>query len=168
MMRKSFLLFLCFILPQLGHAASLEVGKPAPPIEATELDGTRFSLADHLGKVVIINIWASWCAPCREEMPAIESYFKAHHVEGLDMLAVSLDDAKDLPQVKEVMRAYSYPAAMSGNTRMKGYGRIWRMPMTFVIDRKGILRKDGSEGEPKMDLPALDKLVTPLLKAKQD
>lgn len=148
------------------HAASLEVGKPAPSIESRLLDGTKFSLADHAGKVVLINIWASWCEPCREEMPAIDAYYKAHHAEGLDLLAVSLDDAKDLPQVKEVMRSYSYPAALLSDTRMKGYGRIWRMPMTFVIDRQGILRKDGSEGEPKMDLPALDKVVTPLLKVK--
>jgi peroxiredoxin len=165
-MRKPILFSFWLMLSHFSHAASLEVGKPAPSIEATELDGIRFTLADHLGKA-ILNIWATWCPPCREEMPAIESYYRAHHAEGLDMLAISLDDAKDQPQVKEVMRAYSYPAAMSGNAKMKGYGRIWRMPLTFVIDRNGIFRKDGSEGEPKMDLPALDKLVTPLLKTKQ-
>lgn len=165
-MRK-FISFLFLItITYVCLAASLEVGKAAPPLEARQLDGAKFSLADHTGKVVIINIWASWCEPCREEMPAIETFYKAHHAEGLDLLAISLDDAKDLAQVKEVMRSYSYPAAMLADAKMKGYGRIWRMPMTFVIDRQGILRKDGSEGEPKMDIPALDRMVTPLLKAK--
>ncbi|MGZ3237145.1 MAG: TlpA disulfide reductase family protein [Burkholderiaceae bacterium] len=165
-MRKLFLFSFWVFLAQSCIAASLEVGKTAPPLEVTQLDGTKFSLADHAGNVVLVNIWASWCEPCREEMPAIEAFYKAHHAEGLDLLAISLDDAKDLPQVKEVMRSYSYPAAMLADAKMKGYGRIWRMPMTFVIDRQGILRKDGSEGEPKMDLPALERVVTPLLKAK--
>lgn len=147
-------------------AASMEVGKPAPSIEAQLLDGSKFSLADQRGKVVIVNIWASWCEPCRKEMPAIEAYYKTHHAEGLELLGVSLDDAKDIDQVKAVMRTYHYPTAMLADTKMKGYGRLWRMPMTFVIDRQGILRKDGSEGEPTVDLPALDKLVTPLLKDK--
>jgi peroxiredoxin len=167
-MRKLIVFFLFAALSTGTLAASLEVGKPAPSIEAQLLDGGKFSLADQRGKVVIVNIWASWCEPCRKEMPAIDTYYKAHHAEGLELLGVSLDDAKDIDQVKEVMRTYHYPVAMLTDTKMKGYGRLWRMPMTFVIDRQGILRKDGSEGEPTVDLPALDKLVTPLLKAKQD
>jgi cytochrome c biogenesis protein CcmG/thiol:disulfide interchange protein DsbE len=148
-----------------SHAWAIEVGKPAPNIEAKLINGQTFNLAAEAGKVVIVNFWASWCDPCRQEMPALETYYRQHKNEGLRIVAISMDDPSDEHVVREVMRQYSYPAAFKRDANYEGYGRIWRMPMTFVIDRQGILRKDGSVGEPKIDLPTLDKVVTPLLKA---
>jgi len=52
----------------------------APPLTATLLDGSRFSLSAHSGKVVLVNFWASWCAPCREEMPAIDSFYRKRSI----------------------------------------------------------------------------------------
>lgn len=146
-------------------ALALEEGKPAPRLMGKSLAGEAFDLSAEAGRVVIVNFWASWCVPCREEMPALETYYQQHKGEGLRILAISMDEPSDDHLVREVMRNYSYPAAFSRDINYKGYGRIWRMPMTFVIDRRGILRKDGSEGDPKIDLPILEKLVTPLLKA---
>jgi len=76
-----------------------------------------------------------------------------------------MDDVSEDAKVKEVMQSYSYPAGVGRLSSIKGFGRIWRMPMTFVIDRNGILRRDGSEGDPKVDLTSLERDVTPLLKA---
>jgi peroxiredoxin len=143
--------------------ASLEVGKPAPPLEAKTIDGKNFSLADAAGKVVIVNFWATWCDPCRKEMPAMETYYKKYKDKGLRILAISMDDPEDADKVREVMKSYSYPAAFQRNADYSGFGRIWRMPMTFIIDRQGILRKDGDVGPPSIDLELLEKVVTPLL-----
>ena len=143
--------------------ATLAVGKPAPPLEAKTIDGKNFSLADVAGNVVIINFWASWCEPCRKEMPAMESYYKKHKDGGLRILAISLDDSEDEAKVREIMKSYSYPAAFQRDADFSGFGRIWRMPMTFIIDRQGILRKDGGVGPPSIDLDLLEKIVTPLL-----
>ena len=147
---------------QLALAAT--EGKLAPPMSAKLLDGTVFSLNDNAGKVVVVNVWATWCAPCRAEMPALDAYFRQHRDEGLVLLAISWDDPKDEAKVREVMSAYSFPAALARDADLKGYGRIWRLPLTFVIDRRGILRKDDWYGDPGLDSPLLEKTITPLLR----
>ncbi len=140
-------------------------GKPAPQFEVTTLDGKTFRLSDARGEVVVVNFWATWCTFCREEMPVLETYYQRHKGEGLRVVAISMDGPGEDGKVREIVRAYSYPAALGRMGDILGFGRIWRLPMTFVIDRDGILRKDGSEGDPKIDLAALEKEVTPLLKA---
>ncbi|MES2013807.1 MAG: TlpA disulfide reductase family protein [Pseudomonadota bacterium] len=145
---------------------AIEEGKPAPAFTATLLNGQPFSLASAKGEVVIINFWATWCPPCRQEMPAIESYYAQHKHQGLRVIAVSLDEDSDDAKVREVMQNYHFDAALERESQHKGYGRIWRLPITFVIDRKGVLRKDGGAGSATVvDLPLLEKMVTPLLEA---
>jgi len=140
-----------------------EVGKAAPALQATLLDGSQFRNADQTGQVIVLNFWATWCVPCRAEMPALEAYYQKHRTEGLKLLAISMDDPGDEPKVRQVMATFSFPAALARDATFKGYGRIWRIPLTFVIDRGGILRKDGWYGDAGIDLPMLEKTVTPLL-----
>jgi thiol-disulfide isomerase/thioredoxin len=154
---------LAAMLLMITPCKAIDEGKPAPPLEAKLIDGGNFNLADEAGHVVIINFWASWCAPCRQEMPAMETYYKQHKQDGLRIIAISMDDPKDETIVRNVMKQYSYPAAFQWDAQYKGYGRIWRMPMTFVVDRHGILRRDGGKGTPQVDLPMLEKIITPLL-----
>lgn len=140
-------------------------GQPAPAIQAKLLDGTEFNLAGNIGKVVVVNLWATWCAPCREEMPALDAYYRKHRDEGLVLIALSMDDPKDENKVREVTKAYSFPVGFEHDTYLKGYGRIWRLPMTFVVDREGILRKDQWYGDPGLDAQSLEQALTPLLHA---
>jgi thiol-disulfide isomerase/thioredoxin len=161
---RSFLLVLGLAIAL--HSNAIEVGKPAPPLEAKLLDGTQFSLAATAGSVVVVNFWATWCVPCRAEMPALEAYYQKHRAEGLQLLAISMDDPRDEPKVREVMGAFSFRAALARDASIKPYGRIWRIPLTFVIDRQGILRKDGWYGDAGIDLPLLETTVTPLLQAR--
>ncbi len=157
-------LFIAWIGLGLTTAAfALDEGKPAPAVEAKMFDGKTFRLANYAGKVVILHYWASWCAPCRKEMPALETYYEKHRAQGLEILAVSMDDPADEAKAREVMRQFTFAAAMARDTQAKGYGRIWRIPLTFVIDRQGTLRKDGWHGAPTLELPDLEKTVTPLL-----
>jgi len=140
-------------------------GQAAPAIQARLLDGTAFNLADEAGKVVIVNVWATWCAPCREEMPALEAYYREHRDQGLVLVALSMDDPKDEAKVREATRGYSFPVGFQRDTYLKGYGRIWRLPLTFVVDRNGIPRKDQWHGDPGLSARLLEQVVSPLLRA---
>ncbi len=146
--------------------SALDEGKPALAVEARLFDGKAFKPDDYSGQVLILHYWASWCAPCRKEMPALESFYEKHRAEGLVILAISMDDPTDEAKAREVMRQFTFPAAMARDTQAQGYGRIWRIPLTFVIDRHGILRKDGWSGVPTLDLPELEKTITPLLESR--
>jgi thiol-disulfide isomerase/thioredoxin len=160
------LLLLILSLATTTQSNAVDVGQLAPALEAKLLDGTQFSLAAATGKVVIVNFWATWCEPCRAEMPALEAYYQKHRAEGLQMLAISMDAPRDEPKVREIMRAFSFSAAIARDASFKPYGRIWRIPLTFVIDRQGVLRKDGWYGDPGIDLPLLESTVTPLLRVR--
>jgi cytochrome c biogenesis protein CcmG/thiol:disulfide interchange protein DsbE len=163
---RRLLSILCLLLAATAVEAKLpKAGQPAPNIVATTLDGARFSLADQRGKVVILNFWATWCLPCREEMPALEAFYRAHRSDGLVVIAISLDEPAELASVRKLMAAYSYPAALVANTDAKAYGRLWRLPLTFVVGRDGILRRDGWKAAPRIDAAVLDAEVLPLLGA---
>jgi len=162
--------FLCALLLLNASVAmaQLKEGMPAPAIRAALLDGTVFDSAQHPGKVIVLNFWASWCKPCREEMPALDAYYRAHRAEGLELIAVSIEDAADLVKIRHAMKDFSFPAALAANARTDGYGRVSRLPLTFVIDRRGVLRLDGFKLAKAMDLPTLEKLVTPLLRGSKE
>ena len=150
------------LLAASGQALAAE-SRAAPSLNATLLDGTRFSVADHSGKVVLINFWATWCGPCRTEMPALDTFYRKYRERGLVMLAISLDEPAQTSAVRDVMRAYSFPAALSAQARYSGYGRIWRVPMTFVVDRQGRLRDDLLRDTLVVDETFLEQRVAPLL-----
>lgn len=82
-----------------------EVGYMAPDFVARDLKGNRVSLSDFRGQVVVVNMWATWCAPCRVEMPGIENLYRRFRSEGLTVLAISLDKGKD-QQVAEFVEEY--------------------------------------------------------------
>lgn len=146
-------------------ATALQEGKPGPEFEIATLDGKVFKSSEARGDVIVVNLWATWCTYCREEMPALETYYQRHKADGLRLIAVSMDDDADDGKMRQVMQSYSYAGGIARLSKLKGFGRIWRLPMTFVIDRDGILRRDGSEGDPKVDLAVLERIVTPLLGA---
>jgi thiol-disulfide isomerase/thioredoxin len=149
-----------------GIAEPSDEGKPAPALSAKLLNGEAFSTSGAAGKVIVINFWATWCAPCRAEMPAMDAYYRKHKAEGLELIAISMDEPGNETKVREVMQAFDFPAAMSKDASYKAYGRIWRLPLTFVIDRQGILRKDGWFGSAGIDEASLEKIVTPLLQSQ--
>lgn len=162
--RRLFLGLAAASLPGLASAADLTVGAPAPIIRARLLDGSEMVVGGASGKVTIVNFWATWCAPCREEMPAIQAYYDKHKDEGLQVLAISMDKPSTVAEARRVAQSFSFPVALQSDADFKGLGRIWRMPSTFVVDAQGILRRNGHVGEPTVDLASLEAQVTPLLR----
>ncbi len=152
-----------FVTPM---ALAIEEGTLAPAYDIHLMNGQSFSSSEGTGKVVMLHFWATWCVPCREEMPAIERYYSKHHQDGLELIAISMDDPDDVQKARDMMKNYSFPGALIRESRVKGYGRIWRIPLTFVIDRQGILRRDAWESEAGLDEGTLDKTITPLLTRK--
>jgi cytochrome c biogenesis protein CcmG, thiol:disulfide interchange protein DsbE len=147
------------------QAAVATEGKPMPHFQLKTLDGKSIDSADLKGKVVLVNFWATWCPPCREEMPAFQKYYEAHRGEGFEIVAVSTDEPEDLPKVREAMKPFSFPGAMQADNDTKPFGRIWVMPMSFVIDRGGIVRKAGWHSDKSVDEGVLDALLGGYLKA---
>jgi len=151
-----------------GHAAAqVHEGEQAPSIRAQTLSGGEFDSVSRRGKVIVLNFWASWCKPCREEMPALDAFYRAHRSEGLEVLAVSVEDASDLAKVRQVMKKFTFPAALASGSQTDGYGRPWRIPVTYVVDRSGVLRFDGSKFAKTLDLRSLERIVGPLLRQRR-
>jgi cytochrome c biogenesis protein CcmG/thiol:disulfide interchange protein DsbE len=154
---------LIIALNPLVATAAIELGQVSPSIEGTLINGKAFSLNAYKGKVILLNFWASWCEPCREEMPIIEAYLQKNKSKGFEVLAITMDKPSDLQQANKLMEQYSFLSADKKQIDFSGYGRIWRIPSTFIIDKQGILRKNGLTGDPKVDLKTLEEIVTPLL-----
>lgn len=126
------------------------------------------SLADYKGKVVLMNVWATWCGPCRTEMPEIEAFFQKYRNRGVDVVAVSLDDRRESAAVRRFMAPFSVPVALAADSDLRGFGRIRYLPATFVIDRDGLLKRSGWQQPASVDLPELEKALSPLLDAPAD
>ncbi len=152
-----------------GVAPAIEVGRAAPPLDAKLPDGSSFSLAQHRGEVVVLDFWACWCAPCLQELSALHALHDKYHANGLTILAINTDDAEDQAKVRKITQGLPFPTALAHDVEAEGYGRIWRLPITFVIDRQGLLREDGGAGpRHSYDLPTLEAMVKPLLDAPVD
>ena len=148
-----------------AHAAGATEGKPIAHFQVKTLDGKTIDSDQLRGKVVLVNFWATWCPPCREEMPAFQKYYESHQGEGFELIAISTDEKEDLAKVRDAMRAFTYPAGLQADNDTRAFGRIWTMPMSFVIDRAGIVRKAGWHSEKTVDDGVLDGLLGAYLKA---
>ena len=132
-------------------------------VVAPLLGGGTFNSEALKGRVLFINFWATWCAPCRAEMPELDAYYRAHRDAGFEVLALSVDDPADEAKVREAAKSFSFPVAMMRSARLSGFGRIWRMPVSAVFDRQGRLVRQDWFVEPKLDAATLDAAITPLL-----
>ena len=123
----------------------VEVGSKAPDIAAQTIDGTKRTktLADYKGKIVIVNLWATWCEPCRDEMPSMEKLYREFGPQGLEIVAVSVDN----PGSEETIRAFAKELGLTFeilHDPAKEVARRYQVtgyPESFVIGREGIIRR---------------------------
>jgi cytochrome c biogenesis protein CcmG, thiol:disulfide interchange protein DsbE len=147
-----------------ARANDLVVGRMAPSITLDTLDGKHIDTRDLRGKVVIVTFWATWCEPCREELPLLSRYASEHGEQGLVVLGFSLDGGDNLARVRAVADTLSFPVGLLGDPHVPGYGRIWHLPVSFVIDREGRLIDDGwKDAVQTWTSGRLQQVVTPLL-----
>lgn len=162
MMRTILIALFLSLAAATGFAAEPEIGSVAPSLEATELNGRTFDLADQRGKVVIVNFWATWCGPCRTEMPALDAFYRAFRDQGLVLIGISVDKWDDKSKVATTMQPFSYPAAMANEALENDFPRPKAIPTTYIIDRGGVLRAIEHGATPE----SLAATVLPLLKQK--
>ena len=118
------------------------VGAEAPAYGGATLAGDSVSLAGLRGQVVLLNLWATWCAPCRHETPFLEALFQARKAEGLTIVGVSMDTRDARNQVVEFVEEFgvTYPILLDPQMRGMDAYRVLGLPASFLIDRDGVLR----------------------------
>ena len=125
-----------------------EVGHPAPDFTLRNLQGNLEGLVDHKDKVIILNFWATWCAPCLEEMPAFEKLYRRYRSQGLTVLAVSLDKG-DFSKVQGFvdLNNLTFPVLMDSEGVAEKLYPSFTIPFTYVIDKEGrvVARVDGAK-----------------------
>ncbi len=118
----------------------LKTRKPAPAVQGTTLDGKPFALAGLKGKVVVINFWAAWCAPCRAEAPTMEKVFEESKAQGVEFVGVDIKDGKDNAQAFARTFKITYPSLYDQAGQIALSFRDIppnAVPSTLVVDRQG-------------------------------
>lgn len=122
-----------------GPSPAPEVGSPAPAYSAVSLQGDSVSLAGLRGEAVLLNVWATWCHPCREEIPALQALHERYKGQGLQVVGVSVDAGGEEANVREFANSFgvTYPIWLDPQERVSSTFRTLGVPSTFLIDREG-------------------------------
>lgn len=132
----------------LPQSVSLLIGKPAPEFTLEDLSGKKVSLASYKGKAVLINFWATWCAPCRVETPWLIELRSRYAAQGLEVVGISMDDlnrddAEKLSSEKRQIARFvqemhiTYPMLIDGDSVSQPYGGLDSLPASFYVNRNG-------------------------------
>ncbi len=151
-------------------AAQLELVRPgraqsAKPFEVPTPEGARLTLADFRGRVVLLNFWATWCGPCREEMPAMERLYQKFREQGLVVVAVSNDSEGSTRSVARFVKenGLTFPVGLDPSLRVASLYGVRVLPVSLIIDRKGSITHIAL-GPREWDRPAASQLFESLLR----
>ena len=123
-----------------GRAAAAGVGRAAPDFRLSRLGGGDLRLSDLRGRVIILNFWASWCAPCRTEMPEFVRLYGARQGDGLEIVAVDLQEAAGPVQTFVDEFGMRFPTVFDRSGQVARTYRVTQLPVTVLIDREGVVR----------------------------
>ena len=123
-----------------GMAVEAEEGSLAPDFLLKTLDDGEIRLSDRRGKGMIVNLWATWCGPCRKEMPQFVAAYDRYQTEGLEIIAVNLQESKSVIQPFVDDFGMDFPVALDKRGAVSDEYRIIGLPMTYFIDREGVIR----------------------------
>ncbi len=141
-------------------AVPAEVDFPAPELNLITLDESPVSLADYHGSVVLVNLWATWCPPCREEMPTLQKFYETYGNDGFLLVGINQEEQRSvvLPFVKEFN--LTFPIWLDEDYLAQRAFNTVSLPSSYVIDRAGRVRLMWIGGISKQNL---EKYVTPLI-----
>lgn len=143
-----------------GAPAPAKVNFPAPNLLLKNLQGDTVSLSDYRGKIVLVNNWATWCPPCKAEMPDLQAYYEKHADDDFVLLAINAGDgAVDVAQFAEVY-GLTFEVLLDPNNEAVRAFKNTGLPSTYVIDREGTVRYAWLGA---LNQAALELFVTPLL-----
>ena len=116
--------------------------KPAPKLELNDIEGRALRLSDYKGKIVLLNFWATWCAPCRAEMPDLVKWQREYKGKGLQVIGVTYPP-EESAEVREFIKSIkvNYPIALGEEQTKAVFDKGETLPVTVVIDKKGIIRE---------------------------
>ncbi len=117
-------------------------GAPAPDFTLNQLDGSAIRLADLKGQVVLINFWATWCGPCRLEMPDIQKQYDALKDKAFTVLAVNLDEPADDVRRYTSDLALTFPVLLDPGAKVNDLYRVRGYPTTFFVNRDGVIQRE--------------------------
>jgi peroxiredoxin len=158
-----FLLVTLFVRDALSLDAVAQIGKPAPEFALNDINGKKVSLSEYKGKVVLLNFWATFCGPCKAEMPSLNNLFLALKNDGLIVLAISTDDSEKPIQSFITKKAITFPVLIDKNQEVyfDKYG-VRSIPTSFIIDRDGVI-VTRILGERPWDAPEMKEQMRTLL-----
>jgi len=143
MLKVILLIILTLVLLVTGcsEPSGARVGEPAPDFKLQNLDGQYISLSDLRGKPVLLNFWATWCPPCRVEMPYLQEIFEEWSDKGLVLLTIDIGEGPS--QIKEFLEAnnLSLPVLLDTKKNVAQRYNITGIPTTFFIDKDGVIRE---------------------------
>ena len=137
--------------------------KQAPEFALTDIDNRPLDLKAYRGKIVLLNFWATWCAPCQLEMPHFVTWQRQYGARGLRIVGISMDDDPALARGLSAKLKLNYPVAMGDEKIGELYGGILGLPVTYLIDRNGTV---SAEYRGETDLDAMEKQLKLLLEVK--
>ena len=141
-MTRCFMVVLAALACSESRPSAPTVGKPAPAYQAVDLQGNAASLAALKGKVVLLGSWATWCYPCREEIPYLQQLHEERSKDGLAVVGVSVDAEGQETQIRDFIDEFkmTYPIWRDPAERIQTTFYAIGVPSSYLIDRKGILR----------------------------
>ena len=129
-----------YVLLAAAAAAGTNVPSPAPDVELQRADGGTVRLSDLKGKVVLVDFWASWCGPCKLSFPALDAVYKHRHQDGLEVLAVNVDEDRRSAEEFLKDRPHDMPIFFDPRGRAPAAFRVDGMPSSYLLDRRGRIR----------------------------